>query len=394
MLRVNLLGAAAFARAVGRALVEAGGGGRIVNLSSIAGLTGLPNIGPYNASKAALDALTRTLAVELGPAGVLCNSVAPGTIATEMVEGLMVANPALRERLVAKSPLGRIGHRGRGGLADRLPAHRRRQLHHRPDPAWSTAGAWPPGRRRAGRRLRRRHGRLRRRGAPLARTRPSRSCCSRSAPTTGPGAGRPSSAHSHRIIKETHDWGYLARAGRLAAHRPRAPRPGGGGLVGHQRGDRPARPPRALRRVGRAGRRLRLGELAAVVPRDRARPRLRRRALARRRRADRDLRYPRPGWLELQERFAEAAARRRPRVGRRPQRPRRARDRPDPAQHGRRRPPDPGRPLPRPGPGAAQPDACAAGRRSSTGCGSAAAARPGVEVVGPGGARAPRRPTR
>jgi NAD(P)-dependent dehydrogenase (short-subunit alcohol dehydrogenase family) len=109
VLRVNLLGATAFARAVGRHLAEAGGGGRIVSLGSIAGLTGLPNIGPYNASKAAVDALTRTLAVELGPVGVLCNSVAPGTIGTEMVEGLMAANPALRERLVAKSPLGRIG---------------------------------------------------------------------------------------------------------------------------------------------------------------------------------------------------------------------------------------------------------------------------------------------
>ena len=106
--RVNLLGAAAFARAVGGRLAAAGGG-RIVNLGSIAGLTGLPNIGPYNASKAGLDAMTRTLAVELGPAGVLCNSIAPGTIATEMVEGLMNANPALKERLVAKSPLGRIG---------------------------------------------------------------------------------------------------------------------------------------------------------------------------------------------------------------------------------------------------------------------------------------------
>ena len=108
VLRVNLLGAAAFARAVGRELAEAGGG-RIVNLSSIAGLTGLPNIGPYNASKAALDALTRTLAVELGPSGVLVNSVAPGTIMTEMVEGLMTANPTLQERLVAKAPIGRLG---------------------------------------------------------------------------------------------------------------------------------------------------------------------------------------------------------------------------------------------------------------------------------------------
>lgn len=109
VLRVNLLGATAFARAVARHLTEQGTGGRIVNVSSIAGLTGLANIGPYNASKAALDALTRTLALELGPVGILCNSIAPGTIATEMVEGLMAANPVLKERLVSKAPLGRIG---------------------------------------------------------------------------------------------------------------------------------------------------------------------------------------------------------------------------------------------------------------------------------------------
>ena len=109
ILRVNVLGAAAMARAVGREMATNGQGGRIVNLSSIAGLTGLPNIGPYNASKAALDALTRTLAVELGPAGILVNSIAPGTILTEMVEGLMTANPALRDKLVQKAPLGRLG---------------------------------------------------------------------------------------------------------------------------------------------------------------------------------------------------------------------------------------------------------------------------------------------
>jgi NAD(P)-dependent dehydrogenase (short-subunit alcohol dehydrogenase family) len=97
------------ARVVGAALAAAGRGGRIVNLGSIGGLTGLPNIGPYNASKAAIDALSRTMAVELGPAGVLCNSVAPGTIRTEMVDALLVANPALAERLVAKAPIGRVG---------------------------------------------------------------------------------------------------------------------------------------------------------------------------------------------------------------------------------------------------------------------------------------------
>lgn len=108
VLGVNLVAAASFARVIGARLAAAGAG-RIVNLGSIAGLTGLPNIGPYNATKAALDALTRTLAVELGPSGVLVNSVAPGTILTEMVASLMEQNPALRDRLVAKSPLGRAG---------------------------------------------------------------------------------------------------------------------------------------------------------------------------------------------------------------------------------------------------------------------------------------------
>jgi glucose 1-dehydrogenase len=109
VLRVNLLGAAAFARGAALHLTERAQGGRIINISSIGGLTGLPNIGPYNASKAAMDGLTRSLAVELGPAGILCNSIAPGTITTEMVSGLMEANPVLKDRLVAKSPLGRLG---------------------------------------------------------------------------------------------------------------------------------------------------------------------------------------------------------------------------------------------------------------------------------------------
>lgn len=109
VIRVNLMGAAAFARVVGRRLVDGGNGGRIVNVSSIGGVSGLPNIGPYNATKAALDAMTRTMAVELGPSGITCNSVAPGTIATEMVDELMTANPALREKFVSKTALGRVG---------------------------------------------------------------------------------------------------------------------------------------------------------------------------------------------------------------------------------------------------------------------------------------------
>jgi 3-oxoacyl-[acyl-carrier protein] reductase len=109
VLRVNLIAAAAFAREAGKAMVTGGGGGRIVNVSSVAAMAGLPNIGPYNATKSALDAMSRTMAVELGPAGICCNSVNPGTIATEMVEALLSANPPLREKFVNKTAIGRVG---------------------------------------------------------------------------------------------------------------------------------------------------------------------------------------------------------------------------------------------------------------------------------------------
>lgn len=109
VMRVNLFAAAGFARAVATALVAGATGGRIVNVSSIAALTGLPNIGPYNATKAALDAMTRTMAVELGPAHITCNSVNPGTIATEIVDELITANPPLKEKFVSKTALGRVG---------------------------------------------------------------------------------------------------------------------------------------------------------------------------------------------------------------------------------------------------------------------------------------------
>ncbi len=109
ILAVNLRAAAAFARAVLPAMMAAGTGGRIVNLSSIAAFAGLPNLVAYNATKAALDAMTRTMAVEYGPAGITINSLAPGTITTEMVQQMMDTNPALAEKFVSKTAIGRVG---------------------------------------------------------------------------------------------------------------------------------------------------------------------------------------------------------------------------------------------------------------------------------------------
>nr|WP_294681786.1 3-oxoacyl-[acyl-carrier-protein] reductase [uncultured Anaerotignum sp.] len=63
-------------------------GGKIINISSVSGLTGNPGQANYSASKAGVIGLTKSVAKELASRGVCCNAIAPGFIATEMTEGL------------------------------------------------------------------------------------------------------------------------------------------------------------------------------------------------------------------------------------------------------------------------------------------------------------------
>ncbi len=65
-------------------VMKAAGRGAIVNLSSVSGVVGTPNRAAYAATKGALDAATRSLAMELGPHGIRVNSVAPGVVDTRM----------------------------------------------------------------------------------------------------------------------------------------------------------------------------------------------------------------------------------------------------------------------------------------------------------------------
>jgi 3-oxoacyl-[acyl-carrier protein] reductase len=64
------------------------GAGRIVNISSIVAATGYGGLSAYSATKAAMNGFTRSLARELGPAGITVNAVAPGFVATDMTHGL------------------------------------------------------------------------------------------------------------------------------------------------------------------------------------------------------------------------------------------------------------------------------------------------------------------
>jgi len=103
---VNLSGTFYVCRAALPHLVAAGGGA-IVNVTSVAGLRAWPEDVAYNASKAGVELLTRTIAVEYGAQGVRANCVAPGVIDAGMTD--TVTDPAARARMVDQHPLGRLG---------------------------------------------------------------------------------------------------------------------------------------------------------------------------------------------------------------------------------------------------------------------------------------------
>lgn len=83
--------------------------GSIVNISSIAGLSGAASAFAYGASKWAVRGMTKSAAQELGPSNVRVNSIHPGIIETEMLQQFDVLGPDIRDRLTANIPLGRTG---------------------------------------------------------------------------------------------------------------------------------------------------------------------------------------------------------------------------------------------------------------------------------------------
>jgi 3-oxoacyl-[acyl-carrier protein] reductase len=102
----NLRGTLRLTRMVLRQMRLRGGGGSIVNISSVVSLRGYRGMAVYAATKGGIDAMTRALARELGSWGIRVNSVAPGYLNTEMSETL---RDEQRKKILRRTPLGRLG---------------------------------------------------------------------------------------------------------------------------------------------------------------------------------------------------------------------------------------------------------------------------------------------
>jgi 3-oxoacyl-[acyl-carrier protein] reductase len=84
-------------------------GGSVINVSSVVSMVRIPNSAVYSATKAALDSITRVLAVELGQKRIRVNSINPGPVETEGTRAAGIVGSDLERHTVSQTPLGRIG---------------------------------------------------------------------------------------------------------------------------------------------------------------------------------------------------------------------------------------------------------------------------------------------
>ncbi len=105
---VNVKGYFAATRAVSRHLIDRGAPGSIVNVASVVGFIGSPMQGVYAMTKAAVISMTKTLAMELGSAGIRVNAIAPGLIDTKFAAAL-TQNEEILNMVLQRTALKRVG---------------------------------------------------------------------------------------------------------------------------------------------------------------------------------------------------------------------------------------------------------------------------------------------
>jgi NAD(P)-dependent dehydrogenase (short-subunit alcohol dehydrogenase family) len=114
VMRINLKGAFLCAQAAARRMVAQparsdGQRGVILNISSVNAVLAIANQVPYTVSKGGLNQLTKVMALGLAPQGIRVMGIGPGSIATELLKTAVLTNEAARQRILSRTPMGRLG---------------------------------------------------------------------------------------------------------------------------------------------------------------------------------------------------------------------------------------------------------------------------------------------
>lgn len=108
LLMTNVTAVFALSREVVKCMLEKESGS-IINISSMASQYGIPKVIAYTASKAAIEGMTRAMAVELSPKGIRVNCIAPGFIATDMSAKALNGDAERKQKVMSRTPMGALG---------------------------------------------------------------------------------------------------------------------------------------------------------------------------------------------------------------------------------------------------------------------------------------------
>ena len=109
VLSVNLKGIFLAGQAAARQMVKQGGGGAIVNMSSVNAVMAIPNQVPYVVSKGGINQLTKVMALSLAPHRIRVNGIGPGTILTELAKTAVLGDKEAERKILSRTPLKRMG---------------------------------------------------------------------------------------------------------------------------------------------------------------------------------------------------------------------------------------------------------------------------------------------
>ena len=108
VIRVNLKGMFLTGQAAARQMAQQGGGGTIINMSSVNAVMAIPSITPYVVAKGGVNQLTKVMAIALADKGIRVNGIGPGSIATELAQAVL-SDPEKRRGALCRTPMGRFG---------------------------------------------------------------------------------------------------------------------------------------------------------------------------------------------------------------------------------------------------------------------------------------------